>query len=75
MVPVGEWLGYHGGEHGYKLCGHALKSIAHCFWNFTEAISIWTRSLRIVAACGVNGNVVWRSIQDLTLMGMVGRNN
>mgnify|MGYP000565416871 FL=1 len=71
-VSVGEWLGSHGGESGCKLCGHALESISQCFWNCTEAISIWTRSLSIVAAHGVNGNVVWGSIQGLTLNGMVG---
>ena len=30
-VLVGEKLGSRGGEHGCKLCGHALESIFHCF--------------------------------------------
>ena len=68
-VPVGEWLSSRGHETSCKLCGHALESISHCFWNCTEAISIWSRSLRIVAAYGVNGNVVWGSIQGLSLKG------
>ena len=69
-VPVGEWLSSRGGEACCKLCGHALESISHCFWNCTEArLSIWSRSLRIEAACGVNGNIVWGSIQGLSLVG------
>ena len=68
-VLVGEWLSSRGGEAGCKLCGHALESISHCFWNCTEASSIWSRSLRIVATCGVNGNIVWGSIQGLSLKG------
>ena len=39
-VPIGEWLSSCGGEAGCKLCGHALESISHCFWNCIEAISI-----------------------------------
>ena len=34
-----------------------------------KAISIWGRCLRIVAACGVNGRVVWGSLQVLKVMG------
>ena len=37
---VGEWLSSCGGEVGCKLCGHALESISHCFWNCTEAMII-----------------------------------
>ena len=66
---VGEWLSSCGGEVGCKLCGHALESISHYFWNCTEAISIWSRSLKIVTTCGVNGNVLWGSIHGLTLNG------
>ena len=36
-------------------------------WNCTKASSIWSRSLRIVATRGVNGNVVLGSIQGLSL--------
>ena len=68
-VPVGEWLSSRGGEASCKLCGQDLESISHCFWNCAEAISIWSRSLQIVAACGVKGNVVWGSIQGLSLKG------
>ena len=68
-VPVGEWLRCRGGEAGCKICGHPLESIPHCFWNCGEAINIWGRSLRIVAACGVNGRVVWGSVQGLKLTG------
>ena len=57
-----------GGEAGLKLCGNALESFPHCFWNCADlAISIWGRSLKIVAACGVNGKVVWGSLQGLKL--------
>ena len=69
LVPIGEWLGSRGGEPECKLCGHTLESISHCFWNCTKAIIIWTRSLKIVVVCGVNGNVVWGSIQGLILNG------
>ena len=70
VVPVREWLGSHGGELDYKLCGHALESISHCFWNCTESISIWT-SHQKPPNCGSLrcGNVVWGSIQGLTLNG------
>ena len=68
-MPVGEWLRCRGGEAGCKSCGHPLESIPHCFWNCSEAINIWGRSLRIVAACGVNGRVVWGSVQGLKLTG------
>ena len=63
-IPVGEWMRSRGGEAGCTLCGHSLESIPHCFWN---CVSIWGRSLRIVAACGVNGRVVWGSLQGLKL--------
>ena len=56
-----------GGEAGCKSCGHSLESIPHCFWKYAEAINIWGRSLRIVVACGVNGRVVWGSLQGLKL--------
>ena len=32
-------------------------------------INIWVRSLKIVAACGVNGRVVWGSLEGLKLTG------
>ena len=68
-VPIGEWLGSCGGEADCKLCGNALESISHYFWNCVEAINIWTKSLIIVTTCGVNGNVVWGSIQGMTVNG------
>ena len=59
-IPVGEWMRSCGGEVGCNICGHSLdSSIPHCFWNCAEAISIWGRCLRIVAACGANERVVW----------------
>ena len=74
-VPVGEWLSSRGGKAGCKLRGHALESISHCYVDQSltvfgivqKAISSWSRRLRIVAACGVNGNVVWGSIQGMSL--------
>ena len=63
-VPIGEWLSSRGGEACCKLCGHAFESISHFFWNCTEASNIWSRSLQIVVACGVNGNVVWAPYKD-----------
>ena len=56
-------------EAGCKICGHSLESIPHCFWNCAEAISIWSRCLRIMAACSVNGRVLWGSLQGLKVMG------
>ena len=51
------------------LCGHFLESMPRCFWNCVQAINLSGRSLRIVATCGVNGRVVWESLQGLKLTG------
>ena len=66
-IPIREWMRCRGGEAGCKLCGHSLESIPHCFWNCAEVINIWGRSLKIVTTCGVNGRVVWGSLQGLKL--------
>ena len=29
-VLGGEWMKCHGGEAGFKLCGHPLESVPHC---------------------------------------------
>ena len=71
-IHVGERLRCCGGEAGCKICGHSLESIPHCFWNCAEAIRIWSRYLRIVATCGVNGSVVWGSLQGLKYRGRLG---
>ena len=66
-TTVGEWIKCRGGEAGCKLCGHTLESIPHCFWSCAKAISIWGRSLKIVAACDVNGKAMLGSLQGLKL--------
>ena len=58
VVPVGKWLGSRGGEAGCQLCGHALESIPHYFYNCIEVINIWCTSLIILATCSVDGKVV-----------------
>ena len=66
-ILVGQWMRCCGGDAGCKLCGHSLESIPHCFWNCAKAINIWGRSLMVAATCGVNGRVVWGSLQGLKL--------
>ena len=68
-IPVGGVDEVAWWEADCKLCGHSLELIPHCFGNFVEAINTWGRSLKIVAAFGVNKRVVWWSLQCLKLTG------
>ena len=57
VVPTGEWLMKRGGMIDCKACVVSFEDIAHCLWSCLRAQEVWTRSIRILARCGINVQV------------------